>query len=357
MFGFMSLCRPGFEAECAGELSDRVSALGGSGFARAKPGVGFVLFELADEANNVPLWDVLEVKDLIFSRQVFWTSGINTRNSPDVSGIVDNIGILLRKMAKSATLRSLTVGTPDTDEAKECAGVCKAFERDLPPRLRTAGFLDEAGSGHLMACVVLLNKATYLLGLTKRGPSSPWPTGIPRLRFPKGAPSRSALKLEEAFCTFLTESQRSEWLRAGVAAVDLGAAPGGWSWVLTQAGVHVTAVDNGLLAPELLATGLVEHRQEDGFRFRPRTAVHWVVCDIVDRPMRVVDTMCIWFREKRCQHAIFNLKLPMKQKRQEVARCLEKIREAAPSARIFCKQLYHDRDEVTVFVDLPPLGF
>lgn len=51
--------------------------------------------------------------------------------------------------------------------------------------------------------------------------------GIPRLKFPTDAPSRSTLKLEEAFFVFLTEKEREARLSHGMTAVDLGACPGG----------------------------------------------------------------------------------------------------------------------------------
>ena len=57
--------------------------------------------------------------------------------------------------------------------------------------------------------------------------------GIPRLRLP-GAPSRSAAKLEEALLYFLGD-EAERLLRGGMSAVDLGAAPGGWTWILARA--------------------------------------------------------------------------------------------------------------------------
>ncbi len=107
--------------------------------------------------------------------------------------------------------------------------------------------------------------------------------GIPRLKFPTGAPSRSTLKLEEAFLTFLSERERADKLKPGMSAVDLGAAPGGWTWQLVKRGLRVAAVDNGPMAEALMASGLVEHCRIDGFRYRPAQPVDWLVCDIVEQ--------------------------------------------------------------------------
>jgi 23S rRNA (cytidine2498-2'-O)-methyltransferase len=178
--------------------------------------------------------------------------------------------------------------------------------------------------------------------------------GIPRLKFPRGAPSRSTLKLEEALLHFLDERERADLLQPGMTAVDLGAAPGGWTWQLVKRHLRVTAVDNGALEPSLLASGVVEHVRTDGFRYRPPKPVQWMVCDIVEQPIRIADLAARWLAQGWCERTLFNLKLPMKKRYQEVRRCLARIDEVLQAAGVTytlsCKQLYHDREEVTVYV-------
>ena len=173
--------------------------------------------------------------------------------------------------------------------------------------------------------------------------------GIARLKFPRAAPSRSTLKLEEAFLVLLTEAERARWLAPGGTAVDLGAAPGGWTWQFVQRGLRVIAVDNGPLDAALLESGLVEHRREDGFRFRPARPVDWLVCDMVEQPQRVTQLIGDWLEQGSARRAIFNLKLPMKKRQAMVAECLVALRARLPQAIVRAKQLYHDREEVTVF--------
>src|SRR5690625_7660960 len=84
--------------------------------------------------------------------------------------------------------------------------------------------------------------------------------GILRLRQPKGAPSRATLKLEEAWHYFIPADEWDQRLANGMHAVDLGAAPGGWTWQLVQRGMFVGAVDSGPMAQELMGTGLVTHQ-------------------------------------------------------------------------------------------------
>jgi 23S rRNA (cytidine2498-2'-O)-methyltransferase len=170
---------------------------------------------------------------------------------------------------------------------------------------------------------------------------------------PREAPSRSTLKLAEALLELLTERERAQ-LRPGRRAIDLGAAPGGWTYQLVQRGMDVIAVDHGAMHPALLKTGLVEHRTTDGFTFRPRHPVDWLVCDMVDKPARVVDLIARWFERGDCKAAIFNLKLPMKRRYEQVQsarRVLEtRLFRLGGDWRIAMRQLYHDREEVTGLV-------
>ncbi|MGN6513432.1 MAG: 23S rRNA (cytidine(2498)-2'-O)-methyltransferase RlmM, partial [Lysobacteraceae bacterium] len=164
------------------------------------------------------------------------------------------------------------------------------------------------------------------------------------------APSRSALKLEEALLTLLDADERARLLRPGMRAADLGAAPGGWTWVLARIGLQVTAVDNGPLREHVLATGRVEHLRADGFLWQPPRPLDWMVCDMVEQPRRVASRLATWLREGWCRQAIFNLKLPMKKRWLETQLCLQRFAdEAGMPLWLRARQLYHDREEITVF--------
>jgi 23S rRNA (cytidine2498-2'-O)-methyltransferase len=113
----------------------------------------------------------------------------------------------------------------------------------------------------------------------------------------------SALKLEEAMHALLREDERKQLLQPGMRAADLGAAPGGWTWVLMRHGLRVTAIDNGPLRPHLLDSGLVEHLRADGFAWQPPQPLDWMVCDMVEQPRRVAERMATWLREGWCARA------------------------------------------------------
>ena len=72
------------------------------------------------------------------------------------------------------------------------------------------------------------------------------------------------------------------------------------------------------------------------------------------KPARITYLIAQWFRDGHCQEAIFNLKLPMKKRYAEVEHDLAVLKEWLAELDgefvIQAKQLYHDREEITVHV-------
>ena len=343
MDGLLCYCRAGFEPELAGELSDRAAEAGFAGYARTERDSGHVVYacEDADGLSRALPW-----ASLIFARQ-------KLRLLADLRGLDprDRIAPMLAALQGRARFGTLVMEHPDSDTAKPLAGLARSLGNALRPALRKAGLLsaqEDARLPRLHVCFVAGDHA--LLAASDPADSAPWPLGIPRLRMHADAPSRSALKLEEALLVLLDEGERRRLLRDGMRAADLGAAPGGWTWVLTRHGVRVQSIDNGPLRQHVLDTGLVEHLRADGFSWQPAQALDWMVCDMVEQPRRVAERMATWLREGWCRHAIFNLKLPMKKRWQETRLCLDLFAaQAGEPLAIRAKQLYHDREEITVF--------
>ena len=140
----------------------------------------------------------------------------------------------------------------------------------------------------------------------------------------------------------------------GMTAVDLGACPGGWTWQLVNRGIRVTAIDNGSMNEKLMETGLVEHLRKDGFTYAPEKTVDWLVCDMVERPMHITHLITKWISEGYCINSVFNLKLPMKKRYQMICDCRQELEHALEQTghyyQLRMKQLYHDREEITVII-------
>jgi 23S rRNA (cytidine2498-2'-O)-methyltransferase len=344
-------CRPGFEGECAAEIQALAAARGISGYCKAKAESAYVIFQPHEPEGAARLHRELPFAELIFIRQWFVAVAL-CEDMP----VTDRVTPLLEQLRDlPAPIAEVFLETPDTNEGKELSGLCRALERPLQEALHKAELWQaNTGQDAVRLHVCIMSGSSAYAGYALPANSAPWSMGIPRLKFPRGAPSRSTLKLEEAFLHFLSAREREALLQPGMTAVDLGAAPGGWTWQLVRRHLRVTAVDNGALAPTLMESGVVEHVRVDGFRYQPPKPVHWMVCDIVEQPIRIADLAARWIALGWCAHAVFNLKLPMKKRYQEVQRCLahidEALRTAAVTYHIACKQLYHDREEVTVYL-------
>jgi 23S rRNA (cytidine2498-2'-O)-methyltransferase len=340
----LAYCRPGFEGECAQELAAYEATVGSGGYARAARGSGFVEFVVPDRAAAERLSEVATWRNLVFARQLLHTLG-QARDLP----ARDRLSVLL-PIIESSPLRwcDAWVEAPDSDAARELAPLCRGLNAALIAAMKTKKLIDRSSRWRLHVCMTATDAA-----FVARAPidaAAPWPGGIPRLKFPHAAPSRSTLKLEEALLVLLDEGERERWLKPGMRAVDLGASPGGWTWQLVARSLHVTAVDNGPMDGALLGSGLVEHLRADGFRYRPPRPVDWLVCDMVEQPRRVAELMAQWLAEGWCRHAVFNLKLPMKKRYDEVQLCFSLVRDAlAGRVELRAKQLYHDREEITVY--------
>ncbi|MBD9367370.1 23S rRNA (cytidine(2498)-2'-O)-methyltransferase RlmM [Xanthomonas sp. XNM01] len=341
--GLLCYCRAGFEPELAAELTERAALAGVAGYARTRRDDGHVLFLCGDAADGAALARSLAFRDLVFARQ-------KLQLLAELQGLdpKDRITPLLAALPAGLRVSDVWVEHPDSDAGKPLSGLARSFGNALRPALRKAGHLaQDARLPRLHIC--FLDGDHALLALADTHDASPLPQGIPRLKLLPEAPSRSALKLEEALMTMLEPGERERLMRAGMTAADLGAAPGGWTWVLTRQHLRVSSIDNGPLRQHVLDTGLVEHLRADGFRWRPASPLDWMVCDMVEQPVRVASRMAEWFREGWCRHAIFNLKLPMKKRWQETRLCLDLFeREAGRRLTVRARQLYHDREEITV---------
>jgi len=345
--GLLILCRPGFEPEAAAEIADWATARGLHGYPQATRGEGWVRFHAIQPEGAVPLPGA---RELIFSRQC-------VRILADLENLPreDRLAPILTALREAGTTRfgELIVEHPDSDAARPLAALARSFGNALRPALRREAWLPGASDLHKPCLHVCFLSGTHaVLGISEPRGERLWPQGIARLKVPREAPSRSAAKLEEAIETLMSPQERERWLHPGMSAADLGAAPGGWSFILARRHVHVIAIDNGPIQPALLDSGLVEHLRADGFTWQPPRPLDWMVCDMVEQPRRVAARMADWFTHGWCRHAIFNLKLPMKKRWLEVqanlgdfhARC----EAAGVTVRTRARQLYHDREEITV---------
>ena len=343
----LAYCRPGFESECAQELAAHDAALATAGFARSQRDSGYVEFVFPDPSAQTRFSASVHWRELTFARQLL-------RVVAKIDGVPreDRLGVMMPAIrATGRRYADAWIEAPDNDAARELAGLCRSLNNALVAAMKRESLLDAQSPCRLHIC--LTNAQTAFVAEAEIASTSTWPGGIPRLRFPSAAPSRSTLKLEEALLTLLDVDERERWLKPGMSAVDLGASPGGWTWQLVRRSISVTAVDNGPMAQSLIDSGLVTHLRADGFHYKPQNPVDWMVCDMVEQPRKVAARMAEWLAGGWCRFAIFNLKLPMKKRYDEVNLCRnlieETVTEAGKRVEWRARHLYHDREEITVF--------
>ena len=339
MAALLTYCRVGFEGECAREIEAIARAARIEGRAERTADAGYVAFRT--DVGEAALRGAFHWRDLIFARQCLVVFA-HLAGLPRSDRLTPILAALRERGEKFG---EVWAEAPDSDAGKQLAPLCKSFGSALVGALKKTQLLDAHAPRRLH--VFFPQGDEVYLCAADLDAAAPWPQGIVRLKFPREAPSRSTLKLEEAFAVLLDDGERARWLKPGMTAVDLGAAPGGWTFQLVRRSIRVSAVDNGPMDRALLDSGLVTHRREDGFRYRPPKPVDWLVCDMVEQPRRVAELVVRWLEQGWCRHAIFNLKLPMKKRFDEATQCLDRVRAAAHDVR--AKQLYHDREEITVF--------
>ncbi|PKO80287.1 MAG: 23S rRNA (cytidine(2498)-2'-O)-methyltransferase RlmM [Betaproteobacteria bacterium HGW-Betaproteobacteria-13] len=310
--GLLAYCRPGFEKELASELDDIAADAGMIGFVRTQPNSGYAAFEAFEPVPVSTLGEHADWRKPVFARQLLpWFAKVDDLPERDRA-----TPIVAAVHASGQRFSGVVLETPDNDEAKQQSGFCRRFAEPLTRALEKAGRLRTSKTGLPLLHVVFTSPTTAWLASGLPGMCAPWPMGIPRLRMPSNAPSRSTLKLAEAFMTLLSDEERENNIRAGQRAVDLGAAPGGWTWQLANRGLRVIAVDNGPMKDSVMAD---------------------------------------WVATGRCRHTIFNLKLPMKRRLEAVEQCRILIQKRLASVGPYdlrIKQLYHDREEVTAYLTL-----
>ncbi|HEV2160965.1 MAG TPA: SAM-dependent methyltransferase [Stellaceae bacterium] len=166
--------------------------------------------------------------------------------------------------------------------------------------------------------------------------ASPFPNGEARFVEDKSAPSRAYLKLWELF-TLIGERPK-----AGEVCVDLGASPGGWTWVLASLGARVIAVDKAALAPSVTRLPNVTVLQQSAFALEPQAIgpIDWLCCDVICYPTRLLALVERWMKAGTVRHFVCTVKF-------QGATDFETVRRFAqiPGARLL--HLHHNKHELT----------
>ena len=382
--GWGFLCRQGFEGELRREICQRLAAgkKGETAFNCEQEQKGLVLLRGGLSANHAQML----ARPLVFERQrlprarYFPLAGFGAAQRPGALGAAQRPGALgaeqrpgalgAEQRLSAAALASYAVGelrragagwtmqsyafSPNapnslTGWARRTGDEVRRALEAMAPALKTqyregAAALPPARGRVLQLCAVpggawvALNAPNAL--------SNAQPGGVPDLTADPLAPSRSFLKIEEALQMLGVVPAPRERV------IDLGAAPGGWSYAFLLRGCSVLAVDNGplkLKGVQSLA-GELKHVRANGLTFRPPAGwapVDWMVSDMLVAPGPTQGLLRRWLNAGWAKRYIVNIKLPQREPLAALQPLLEMLADM-PGLTCQLRQLYHDRREVTL---------
>lgn len=154
---------------------------------------------------------------------------------------------------------------------------------------------------------------------------------------------RAENKLKEAICKFNVK------LQGEGNALDIGAAPGGWTKVLADYGYQVSAVDPGKLDERLSAYKNIKHYRARVEQVKFNKNFNLITCDMNEAPLITARFMCkIHNKLESNGYSIITLKLPFRDEEEEIKESLSILREDYKIISV--KNLTHNRREVTVFM-------
>ncbi len=167
--------------------------------------------------------------------------------------------------------------------------------------------------------------------------SSPFPNGeVQFVEDKAGPPNRAYLKLWEA----LVRLRR--WPQPGERCLDLGASPGGWTWVLAKLGASVTAIDKAPLDPRIATMPGVGWRGESAFALDPESVgpVDWLFSDVIAYPARLLRLVERWRASGLARNFVCTVKFQGATDHEAAAAFA-----AIPGAQLL--HLHHNKHELT----------
>lgn len=149
-------------------------------------------------------------------------------------------------------------------------------------------------------------------------------------------PNRAYLKLWEVFSVYGPQVKKS------AEVIELGASPGGWSWVLSQLCHKVYTIDRAPLAPQIQKIPNIMHIEGDAFKLDPEHFKNctWLFSDLICTPEKLFETVCFWKENSQVKNFVCTIKF----KGDCDFEMIEKFLKLMPSYVI---HLYHNKNEVT----------
>ncbi len=307
------------------------------------------------------------LQQAVFLRHIFplqYTTEISEADG--VSGIAQNALAVLRE----AGIKRFSVQVRVYDESPNAPNKTDTA-RMIAERISAEGYTEDVKDPEMIVSVVVQaekrtegqeggKKIAYTGVSDPKDNLSAWAGGMRRYQNSDERISRAEFKLLEAIEVFGLD------LDGYRGAIDLGAAPGGWSRILALNGLNVHAVDPANLDKRLKAHNGIRHMQETAQEYllriqtekdrrapiqKKRNVV--LVNDMRMDVMESVGIVCKYAQVMRIGRLIMTFKLPEQPKKimTIIDRGVEALSEHFSDIKV--KQLFHNRSEVTVTGTMP----
>lgn len=150
-------------------------------------------------------------------------------------------------------------------------------------------------------------------------------------------PNRAYLKLWEAL------SLLEKYPKPGETVLDLGASPGGWTYVMQSLGALVTAVDKAELDEKIAQCHRVKFIKQSAFAYDPNSLQQpfdWVLSDVICYPDKTYNLVKNWIDSGNAKQLIVTIKMQGQTDREIIRQF-----QAIPNSSVV--HLYHNKHEAT----------
>lgn len=289
---------------------------------------------------------IIREKHLIFARHIFPAEYIIPYIKIEKQTKIGELDFIQKFVSRMSKSEDFSVQIRIANDNK----LYKSLEikQKISDYFKSEGFTENKRYPEQIITVFISNDLVYS-GLSKAEENlSIWSGGMRHYAVREDTISRAEFKLMEAL-----EAYPIIFTKNSV-ALDLGAAPGGWTKILLENGLRVVAVDSVQLSPVLQANENVEF-----FNGRVREYIKTIkksnkMFDIIvnDMSMNITSSINFILSLKNHLHDKGYIIITLKLTKDDV---LNKIKEAVRRISteyniVFIKQFFHNRSEITLIL-------
>lgn len=269
-----------------------------------------------------------------------------TNERRDVNALADQITEQSDEwMARLDSSRSFSVQVRSIGGMEE-RSIADVLVKQLVSIGEKRGLAQDVADPEQVVSVMVTTDHVYIGISLARDNLSDWAGGRHRFAREAGQISRAEFKLLEAIDVFGVDLPKQ-----GV-ALDLGAAPGGWSRVLLERGLQVIAVDPADLHPSLANHSLVTHVKETAQSYLRRSVTAKFDVIVNDMRMDALESAALMVALhsylKAGGFAVMTAKLAERHAQRAVREVLDTL--SRRYAVVGARQLFHNRSEVTIYL-------